>query len=291
VTPAPGYQLITADARTALRAMPAESVHAIVTSPPYWQQRDYEHPGQIGLEPTWEEYVDALVAVFAECRRVLRRDGTLWLNLDDTYAAKVLIGLPWRVALALQHDGWWLRADNVWSKPNAMPESAQDRPTRDHEYVFLLTRSSRYFYDREATGEPHSPESIARSRRATLADPGQAAMRQSSALSETGLRAMRTTWRIPTGSYPGAHEAVMAGEVARRCILAGSPAGGTVLDPFAGAGTTLVEALRHGRHAIGIELHPANVAQARDRCERWYRMPQRPPVTVPADQLDLGDAA
>lgn len=312
-----------------LRNMPQKSVSSCVTSPPYYGLRDYATAGQIGLEPTPEAYIARLVEVFREVRRVLKDDGTLWLNLGDSYGtgtkavrkpgsrgvgkntqiaqdirrvgggAKQLLGIPWRVALALQADGWILRADIVWHKPNAMPESVKDRPTKAHEYIFLLSKNARYYYDHEAIKEPLSPASISRlsqdienqagSKRAnggTRPDrPMKAVMGRSgnthrrlatergrtksplgSSIPWEGVsRNKRTVWTVPTKPFKGAHFAVFPPELIQPCILAGTPAGGTVLDPFFGAGTVGIVANQTGRDYIGIELNPDYVELSRKR--------------------------
>ncbi len=259
----------TGDVLDVLRAAPDECIQTVVTSPPYWGLRDYGIDGQIGLEQTPDEYVAHLVAVFREVRRVLRSDGTVWLNLGDSYAAsgsgggpgkqstnvgsvnipprsappglkvKDLVGVPWRVALALQADGWYLRSEIIWSKNNPMPDSVRDRPVRSHEHVFLLTKSPRYFYDADAVKEP--------------------------TVSGEGTRSRRTVWTIAIQHFRGAHFATFPEKLVEPCILAGSAPGDVVLDPFAGSGTTGVVALRHKRRFTGIELNPeyAAIAEAR----------------------------
>ena len=265
---------------------------------------------QIGLERTPQEYVEKIVEVFREVRRVLRDDGTLWLNLGDCYAGswgaqsrdgteggvsasqivahprgqtrtgsldrtpglkpKDLVGIPWRTAFALQADGWYLRSDIIWSKPNPMPESVTDRPTKAHEYLFLLAKSERYYYDGDAIAEPslnagktvgYSPDSKNVS---TAGDP-RFATRIARDVTVKATRNKRSVWTIPTEPFSGAHFAVMPTALAEPCVLAGCPTGGTVLDPFTGTGTTGLVARRHGCHFIGIELKPATVAMAEDR--------------------------
>ena len=361
-----------------MRTLPDASVHCCVTSPPYWGLRDYGHDGQIGLESTPEAYVARMVEVFREVRRVLRDDGTCWVNLGDSYAggggfcptapsnlagskqttqgsksggikpqgtikAKDLVGIPWRVAFALQADGWWLRQDIIWHKPNPMPESVRDRCTKAHEYVFLLTKSERYFYDAEAVSEaastkPHAPgwaKTGAASGRNDRSDGNEAITRTWGA---DGTRNRRSVWTVTTKPYSGAHFAVMPHDLVEPCIKAGCPeqccpacgAGyeritakekrfesgsgrsgnaiegkqdlsatetnstpdirmgpvvsvttlgwqpacecaatgaiaGTVLDPFAGSGTTLAVAAELGRSAIGCELNPEYIALAERR--------------------------
>jgi DNA modification methylase len=249
---------------------------------------------QLGLEPTPEQYVANLVAVFREVRRVLRDDGTLWLNLGDSYAAnrsyqvsdskhtahdfadsnamkvppglkpKDLVGIPWMVAFALRADGWWLRSDIVWAKPNPMPESVTDRPTRSHEYLFLLTKSARYFYDADAIREdlafePHAPGNKKLDASRNDHD------RMDKVWGGPAGRNKRSVWTVATQAFPGAHFATFPPKLIEPCILAGSAEGDTVLDPFAGAGTTGLVALRHDRSFVGIELNPEYAQMARDR--------------------------
>ena len=285
-----------------LRSLPDGCVQACVTSPPYLGLRDYGVDGQIGQETSPAAFVEALVTVFREVRRVLADDGTLWLNLGDSYdanrtyqvpstkggakhapaqgnsgamtvpeglKAKDIMGVPWRVALALQADGWWLRSDIIWSKPNPMPESVTDRPTRAHEYLFLLTKRERYFYDADAIREP--TQAIERPNhdgvRGSLpksAIPGQPPQNGRAGNHPAGRNA-RTVWTITPEPFDGAHFATMPPELARRCILAGSRRGDVVLDPFAGAGTTALVAVGNGRRAIGCELNPEYARIALDR--------------------------
>ena len=298
------HHLVAGDCRAVLPTLDAESVNCIVTSPPYWGLRDYGHGDQIGLEKTPEAYVSELVAVFREVRRVLRADGTLWLNLGDSYAAgcmtgrqgsnsstgrnvgqaegtrlparrapdglkpKDLVGIPWRVAFALQADGWYLRSDIIWHKPNPMPESVTDRPTKAHEYVFLLTKSARYWYDLEAVREPVSPFNEGA---VSVAPHGEHVAEMGHRKQEIRRYAeikganARTVWTIATQPYPEAHFATFPPALARRCILAGCPVGGTVLDPFSGSGTTGAVCVEEGRDFVGIELNPAYVGLAEKR--------------------------
>jgi DNA modification methylase len=252
--------------------IPGDSIHACVTSPPYFGLRDYGVDGQIGREPSLEAYVARLVGVFREVRRVLRPDGTLWLNLGDCYAPsratnrrvnrraggfkeKDQMLVPHAVAMALRADGWWLRDTIVWHKPNRMPSSVTDRTTLAHEYVFLLTKNPRYFYDQDAIREPLAESSIARlsqnvdaqkgSTRAHARGKTNGAMKaitwqpRKAAGDEGFIGAnARSVWSIPTEPYTGEHSAIMPRELARRCILAGSPKDGIILDPFMGTGTT-----------------------------------------------------
>jgi site-specific DNA-methyltransferase (cytosine-N4-specific) len=301
-------QLHHGDAAAVASELPPRSVRTIVTSPPYFGLRDYGEDGQIGAEETLQEYVDRLVAVFGALRDVLTDDGTLWLNLGDSYAGsgapggvsktlvgtpnsvssagkirpkpgvlKNLLGVPWRVAFALQDDGWILRSDIIWAKPNPMPESVTDRPTKAHEYLFLLAKSPRYYYDAEAIAE----EAV-RGDAGSRYDEGKTAAHQlgraqkgprfggtkygddDSVQSRTksgnvyvpdGTRNRRTVWTVPTVPFPGAHFAVYPPELIRPCILAGSAPGDTVLDPFSGSGTTGMVATQEGRRYVGIDLN------------------------------------
>lgn len=330
-------RILIGDVRERLRELPDESVHCVVTSPPYFGLRDYGVVGQIGLEESPEAFVVAIISVFEQIRRVLRADGTLWLNLGDSYTtggsisarksdpkaasdlsrgvrrigtptglkAKDLIGIPWRVAFALQADGWFLRSDIIWHKSNPMPESVTDRPTSAHEHIFLLSKSERYFYDADAVAEPLSdasvwrlsqnvadqagsdranggrktngpmkavgrikPHSKAYGRKMADDDANLTADGESGAgfaPKNEGLRNLRNVWTIPTASFSEAHFATFPPALAETCIKAGCPKGGTVLDPFGGAGTTGLVADRLGRDAILIELNPeyADIAKRR----------------------------
>jgi DNA modification methylase len=297
--------IILGDVLETLRGMESESVNCIVTSPPYWGLRDYGHENQLGLEKTPQEFVAKMVEVFEECRRVLRKDGTCWVNLGDSYTSgnreghgtrignkqetntgaclhevrvampeglkpKDLVGIPWRVAFALQDAGWYLRSDIIWAKPNPMPESVTDRPTKSHEYIFLLTRSAKYWYDADAIAEPGQDWG---SRDRTFSRHNAVAFREIGQTPHGGLtngdasggRNARTVWTIATQPYKEAHFATFPEELPKRCILAGCPEGGTVLDPFAGSGTTIAVAIALGRKGIGIELNPEYAALARKR--------------------------
>jgi DNA modification methylase len=290
-----------------LPTLPERSVNACVTSPPYWGLRDYGAAGQLGLEPTLDGYVENLVGVFRLVRRVLRDDGVLWLNLGDSYNAynggagpsssefegrrdaarpklrrghgllckalkpKDLVGVPWRVAFALQADGWFLRSDVVWAKPNPMPESVRDRPTRSHEYLFLMAKSERYYYDGKAVAEPAvtthpSGNGYRRPERLTHRD-RSGPRGGTRPWQPTPTRNRRTVWTVPTRPFKGAHFATFPEAVAEPCVLAGCPPGGTVLDPFFGAGTTGLVAGRHGRNCVGIEINPAYAEIALARLE------------------------
>lgn len=326
--------LYLGDVRDVLKELPDESVHCCVTSPPYWGLRDYGFDGQIGLEPTIEEYVEKILSVFQEVKRVLSDDATLWLNIGDCYHSgdrggwrgdahrwekselqqgnrgnaatvrpnrlpqaglkdKDLVGVPWRVAFALQADGWYLRSDIIWHKPNPMPESVTDRPTKSHEYIFLLSKSQRYYYDHEAVKEPTLPESISRYDRGRSethkwADGGPG--NQTTARSfghmrvhgnkpgrddggmacndRTGrYRNKRSVWTVSTTSFPGAHFATFPPKLIEPCILAGCPEGGIVLDTFSGSGTTAVVAHNLGRKSIMIDGQPEYYAMGKKRIQ------------------------
>jgi DNA modification methylase len=240
------------------------SVQTIVTSPPYFGLRDYDQEGQFGAEKTVEEYVENLVSLFRELRRVLADDGTLWINLGDSYGkAKQLIGVPWLVAFGLQKDGWILRSDIIWHKRNAMPESATDRPSKSHEYLFLLSKSEKYHFAGELIREPQSPETLAdMARRKIMNNKGthgttrsDLARPRTDYVKADGLRNKRSVWEINTTAFAGAHFAVYPPELIRPCIIAGSRPGDTVLDPFSGSGTTGMVANQEGRKYIGIDLN------------------------------------
>ncbi len=297
-------RIIPGDVLAGLATLPDASVHCCVTSPPYWGLRDYGHEGQIGLEATPAEYVAKMVAVFREVRRVLRDDGTLWLNLGDSYAgsnqtggtnsketgrrkdrmianrntgqvpdglkAKDLVGIPWRVAFALQADGWYLRSDIIWSKPNPMPESVTDRPTKAHEYLFLLSKSERYHYDADAISEPSlNAGKMVKTNGADGYESESMNLRTREGFKRGVLvkdtRNRRSVWTVPSEPFPGAHFAVMPTALVKPCILAGCPTGGTVLDPFGGSGTVAVVALENGCGFVGCELNPEYVEIAKKR--------------------------
>lgn len=255
------------DAVTVLRRLPNNSVRCVVTSPPYWGLRDYGIDDQIGLELTMPQFIQKLVAVFSEVRRVLTDDGTLWINIGDGYTSgnrgyraadkknparamavrpdtpeglkpKDLMGIPWRLAFALQDDGWYLRTDIIWNKPNAMPESVKDRPTRSHEFLFMFSKSEKYFYNTDAVKQ--------------VADGG-------------GLRNLRTVWNVNTKPYTGAHFATFPPELVRPCVKASTEPGDFVLDPFFGAGTVGLVCNEEGRKYAGVELNPSYVDLAVER--------------------------
>ena len=263
--------IIVGDCLEQMAHIESQSVQTCVTSPPYWGLRDYGHNGQMGLEETPDEYIANLVKVFAEVRRVLKDDGTLWLNLGDSYGLKPkdLIGIPWRVAFALQADGWYLRQDIIWAKPNPMPESVKDRCTKSHEYLFLLSKSPKYYYDNEAIKEP----SLGLGKTAIRfggnkygdSDDPKHATKSGNEYTDSGKRNKRDVWTINAKPFKGAHFAVMPEALVEPCVLAGSREGDIVLDPFLGSGTVAVVAELHRRNWIGCELNPdyAAIAEAR----------------------------
>jgi len=279
--------LFHGDALQVAESLPSASVQTIVTSPPYFGLRDYGAEGQMGAEETLQGYVDGMVALFRELRRVLTDDGTLWLNLGDSYSRdpgkglsgtpngrnvaemgysggslgdvppKNLIGVPWRVAFALQSDGWILRSEIIWAKPNAMPDAVKDRPTKAHEHIFLLSKSPRYYYDASAIAEP-SDQPAGTIRNSPMGKAGGGTGRkddQRTGIVFDGTRNKRTVWTIPTVPFSAAHFAVYPPELIRPCVLAGSRTGDTILDPFSGSGTTGMVATQEGRKYIGIDLN------------------------------------
>lgn len=289
-------EILAGDCLFNLQTLSDQCVNCCVTSPPYWGLRDYGVDGQMGLESTPEEYIERMVRVFREVRRVLRDDGTLWLNLGDSYNAynhnrgaasgankknhnvmpksakglscgslknKDLVGIPWRVALALQADGWYLRQDIIWHKPNPMPESVRDRCTKAHEYIFLLSKSARYHYDYEAIKEPATYAGQSRGGSKRRYEQNNAGMD----CKEYATRNKRSVWSVKPRTFKGAHFATFPPELIEPCILAGCPEGGTVLDPFAGSGTTAEVAIKHGRKAIMCELNPEYVDMIKKRLE------------------------
>ena len=277
----PTFQVICSDVRKGLSRLNDSSVDTVVTSPPYYGQRDYESDIQIGHEKTIEDYVDTLVEIFGAVRRVLRPEGTLWLNLGDKYLNGQLQGLPWRVALALQADGWVLRSDIIWHKPNAMPSAVKNRPTTDHEYIFLLTRSTKdYYYDADAIREPHvtfTNQSRMKGGRKHLGkrggtpetgknrgNPNLHDGRWDQAFHPKG-RNKRTVWSMPLSKYRDAHFAVFPESLVEHCVKAGSPHKGVVLDPFCGSGTTGLVSLRIERDFIGIDCSQRYCDMASER--------------------------
>ena len=271
--------IINKDCLAALKEMPDESVDCCVTSPPYYGLRDYGMKGQIGREETPELYVERLAEVIGQIHRVLSARGTLWLNIADSYCGtgskgmypdpknpkgrngqkisltqnvkgcknKDMIGIPWRLAFALRDAGWYLRSDIIWQKGNAMPENVKDRPIRSYEHVFLFSKSRRYYYDSSAAAEP-----------AALSGRGSGNMQE---LYRNG----RDVWMVNTVAYKGAHFAAFPPKLALKCILAGCPKNGIVIDPFFGSGTTGLAAVENSRRYIGIELNPAYCMLAEER--------------------------
>ena len=272
----PYTEIILGDAATRLADVAPSSVDTCITSPPYYCTRDYGHSSQIGRETSPEAYVSRLVDVFRGVRRALKPQGTVFLNVGDSYVSyktcgaggglktKDLIGIPWMLAFALRADGWFLRSEIIWHKPCPTPESVTDRPTRAHETVFLLSKSPIYFYNLDAIAEPCTRGSAGSGfigGKASKADAGKGDR------VERDTRNVRSVWTYPTQPYRGPHPAMMPIALAERCVLAGCPAGGLVLDPFLGAGTTALAANRAGRDAMGIELNAdyTNEAVARIR--------------------------
>jgi len=291
-------QILTGDAFEMLQTLPDESVNCCVTSPPYYGLRDYGIDGQLGLESSPLLYVERLVKVFRQVNRVLRNDGTLWMNLGDSYNGagysnhyntggardwngspgrttealkpKDLMGIPWRVAFALQDDGWYLRQDIIWAKPNPMPESVKDRCTKSHEYIFLLSKSAKYFYDADAVREKALNDKIRKRssnfKKVGLQDDKFGSHNKGAEIIDTqGFRNKRDVWTVTTKPYSAAHFATFPPELPETCIKAGCLEGGTVLDPFHGAGTTGMVAARLHRKYIGIELNPEYVELSKNR--------------------------
>ena len=295
------------DCLEGLKQLPDNSINCCVTSPPYWGLRDYGVEGQLGLESTPEEYVAKMVEIFREVKRVLRDDGTLWLNLGDCYNGsggaggdynkgglkegqpkypgrkiarlkpKDLVGIPWMVAFALRADGWYLRQDIIWHKPNPMPESVKDRCTKAHEYIFLLTKSAQYYYDNEAIKEDAKPESEKRYKStfhtgkkeiSGQGRPGNAS-NTPGYKKWTGKRNKRSVWTVIVKPFKEAHFATFPPDLIKPCILAGCPAGGVVLDPFMGSGTTGMVAAMYQRNFIGFELNPEYCKMAEKRIEPY----------------------
>lgn len=334
-------QIITGDALSVLRRISDNYIDCCVTSPPYYGLRDYGVKGQIGLEETPQEYIDNLVSVFREVRRVLKDSGTLWINIADSYArsgkvawknkngqkenyvldpnskpvlmpktfdgikAKDLIGIPWELALALRNDGWYLRQDIIWYKPNCMPESVKDRCTKSHEYIFLLSKSEKYYFNYDAIEEPAvgfnnilpagskgtlTPNSRRRKGNAKTFRGGGAytsgksfdnntyidRISHGNATNETGLRRKRSVWSVATVGSKEAHFATFPEKLIEPCILAGCPIGGIVLDPFLGSGTTAIVALNNDREYIGIELNPNYVEMAKCRLSKSEKFERKP---------------
>ena len=287
-------KIINADALDALKKLPDSCCRTCITSPPYYGLRDYGTNGQIGLEDTPDQYIENLVKIFREVRRVLKDDGTLWVNIGDSYTQKNLNGIPWLLAFALKANGWILRQDIIWHKPNAMPEQTADRCTKSHEYIFLLSKQRRYYFDAAAIKEPavgYGPDGTGRRRGNSASFRGGGACnhdraknnndtveRESHGLTpnESGKRNRRSVWTIATRPYKGAHFATFPEKLVRPCILAGSRPGDTVLDPFAGSGTTGAVAVQEGRNFIGIEINPDYCEIIRQRLDACCQKGAKP---------------
>jgi len=296
--------IIIGDNRQTLKALPAQSVQTVITSPPYWGLRDYGQPDQIGLETSPNDYVEQLCQVFDEVWRVLRDDGTLWLNLGDSYASfrdskatpdslrigdgtkvasaanrnpnslreaglkhKDLVGIPWKVAFALQARGWYLRQDIIWAKPNPMPESVTDRCTKSHEYLFLLTKSPKYYFDNQAIKEDGVIPAGTKAAKGSVNRKAQAGVnaRPPEYKIYDGKRNKRDVWTVTTKPYREAHFATYPPELILPCILAGSTTDDLILDPFSGSGTTGVVAMQNNRNYLGLELSPDYAAISEKR--------------------------
>jgi len=294
-------KIYTGDTIDVLKTLPDKSINCCVTSPPYWGLRDYGKDDQIGLEKTPDLFVSKLVEVFQQVKRVLKDDGTLWLNLGDSYSRvggpqpeqsvrkntehvvdafkgsskgvvglkpKDLIGIPWMVAFALRTDGWYLRQDIIWHKPNPMPESVKDRCTKSHEYIFLLSKSPKYHYDHEAIKEPArnwGTRDRSKMRNGTTDPKLKHHGLTGKPDEENPMKNKRDVWTVTTRSFKGAHFATFPPDLITPCILAGCPEGGTVLDPFSGAGTTALVSKMNKRKYVGIELNPEYVELSENR--------------------------
>src|SRR3990167_7885715 len=302
-------KIFCGDSLMILSKIPSNFVDCIITSPPYFGLRDYGVHGQLGLEKTPEEYVDKIFDVFREAKRVLKRRGTVWLNLGDSYSAggngghgekqhtnrgtramakkpkktpglkpKNLIGIPWRIALALQADGWYLRQDIIWHKPNPMPESVTDRCTKSHEYIFLISKSAQYYFDNEAIKEPYTKPMNRWGGQKLKANgksdwdkgTGQSTYRDRDMRPDPNGRNKRSVWTVTTKPYSGAHFATFPPDLILPCILAGCPAGGTILDPFMGAGTTALVAKKNNCNYVGCELNQTYIEIAQRRLSQEY---------------------
>lgn len=286
-----------------LKELPDQSINTCITSPPYWGLRDYGEYKQLGMEDTPEEFVENLVQVFREVKRVLRDDGTVWLNLGDSYCgtgnkgnytdpkhkegrngqkialnnkiegfkSKDLVGIPWRVAFALQQDGWYLRQDIIWHKPNPMPESVKDRCTKAHEYIFLLSKSPKYYFDNEVIKEDSAESSKNRLKQNIANQKGSDRVpgKNNGNMKAVGgdKRNKRSVWTVTTKPFKGAHFATFPMDLIDPCVLAGCPENGTVLDPFGGSGTTGIVASNHNRKAVLIELNTEYIEIAKQRIQ------------------------
>ena len=285
-------KILYGDCLQTLSSIKEQSVNTCVTSPPYWGLRDYGEDNQLGQEETPEKFVENLVNVFREVHRVLKDDGTVWLNLGDTYNNKIeklkskdLVGIPWKVAFALQADGWYLRQDIIWHKPNPIPESVKDRCTKSHEYIFLLSKSPKYYYDYEAVKVKASDATEIRNKNKFngafkgqfKGSPNEKRFQDGKPIdnpqfSLDGKSNKKSVWTVSAKPYPEAHFATYPPELIKPCILAGCPEGGTVLDPFGGSGTTAQVANNLNRNAILCELNPEYVELAKKRLQESLGM-------------------
>jgi DNA modification methylase len=276
------YTIITGEALDSLKNIPDEIIDTCVTSPPYWKHRDYGDPRQLGQERTWQEYVTKIVAIFREVRRTIKKTGALWLNLGDTYWKKQLIGIPWRVAFALQEDGWILRSEIIWHKPSSVPEPVKDRPSRNHETIFLLTKSHKYYYDYDSILVPHTNpwaiDCIKKAQEAGHTDRPRINLFNKEERHKKGMKGVsrkeygalmnpngknkRTVWSVNPIKSKESHYAMYPEELIVDCVKATCPPDGLVLDPFSGSGTTGSVALKNSRGFVGIELIPESVAIA-----------------------------
>jgi DNA modification methylase len=269
--------ILIGDAKEKLKELETESIQSVITSPPYWGLRDYGHAEQIGLEKNPNEYIDNMVKIFNEVLRVLKKDGTLWLNIADSYSSisdskiglknKDLVGIPWMLAFALRMNGWYLRQDIIWSKPSPMPEPIKDRCTKSHEYIFLLTKSNKYYFDYQAIREPRvSTGNNHQFGGKKYNDPDNLIYDSVGSIYKSdGMRNKRDVWNVASKPFKGAHFAVMPELLVEPCLLAGSKPNDLILDPFAGSGTVGVVAKKHNRKFIGIELNPDYAKIANDR--------------------------
>ena len=267
--------IISGNALDKLKEIPEQSIHTCITSPPYFNLRNYGHKDQLGLESSSEKFIQNLVNVFSQVKRVLRDDGTLWLNMGDTWDKnKQLLGIPWRTALALQQDGWVLRSDIIWNKPAVMPSSVRDRVTNCHEYIFLLSKNKKYYYDNESIKEDSTfknskgefrPNGMASIGKKNASKEGFEIRSGLSNMKEQPKRNKRSVWTITNKPFKDAHFAVFPPDLIEPCVLAGCPEDGTILDPFAGSGTTGVVAQKHNRNAVLVELNEEYLKIARKR--------------------------
>lgn len=296
-------KILVGDVLNRISDISDQSVQCVVTSPPYWGLRDYGNDQQIGLEQNPQDYIDAMVQVFNQVKRVLADDGVLWINIGDSYSGsgkgpagnlgkthnerhlenktggivpegmkpKDLVGIPWMLAFALRADGWYLRQDIIWAKPNPMPESVTDRCTKSHEYLFMLTKSAKYYFDNDAIKEPSANLGTTKIRfggnKYGDSDDSKHDTKSGNEYTDTGFRNKRDVWTVPTKPFRGAHFAVMPEALVQPCVLASSKVGDTVFDPFSGSGTVGVVANRLGRHYIGCELNEEYAKLSRERLE------------------------